>query len=47
MEDYWVETYGVLDIGLIHPPSNRIPYDEFLGGNPVRFTRVLTTNEIA
>ncbi|KAL2650374.1 hypothetical protein R1flu_018502 [Riccia fluitans] len=47
MEGSLVETHAVLEAGSVVPPGRRIPSGEVWAGNPARFVRVVTYDEIA
>ncbi|KAJ8634184.1 hypothetical protein MRB53_027520 [Persea americana] len=41
-----VETHSILEAGSVVPPGRRIPTGELWAGNPARFVRSLTDDEI-
>lgn len=47
MEGSLVETNSILEAGSVLPPGRRIPTGELWAGNPARFVRKLTYEEIA
>ncbi|KAL6011578.1 hypothetical protein ACLOJK_002026 [Asimina triloba] len=46
MEGSLVETQSILEAGSVLPPGRRIPTGELWAGNPARFVRSLTHEEI-
>ncbi|KAL9329891.1 hypothetical protein ACSQ67_004894 [Phaseolus vulgaris] len=46
MEGSLVETQSILEAGSVVPPGRRIPTGELWAGNPARFVRTLTHEEI-
>ncbi|ERN12362.1 gamma carbonic anhydrase-like 1, mitochondrial [Amborella trichopoda] len=46
MEGSLVETHSILEAGSVLPPGRRIPSGELWAGNPARFVRTLTNEEI-
>lgn len=46
MEGSLVETHSILEAGSVVPPGRRIPTGELWAGNPARFVRNLTHEEI-
>ncbi|KAJ6688387.1 DYNACTIN SUBUNIT P25 [Salix koriyanagi] len=46
MEGSLVETHSILEAGSVLPPGRRIPTGELWAGNPARFVRTLTHEEI-
>ncbi|XP_077227977.1 gamma carbonic anhydrase-like 2, mitochondrial [Tasmannia lanceolata] len=46
MEGSLVETHSILEAGSVLPPGRRIPTGELWAGNPARFVRSLTHEEI-
>src|ERR1044072_6613406 len=46
MEGSLVETESILEAGSVVPPGRRIPTGELWAGNPARFVRTLTHEEI-
>ena len=46
MEGSLVETNSILEAGSVLPPGRRIPTGEIWAGNPARFVRKLTHEEI-
>jgi len=46
MEGSLVETQSILEAGSVVPPGRRIPSGELWAGNPARFVRTLTHEEI-
>ncbi|RWW90378.1 hypothetical protein BHE74_00000507 [Ensete ventricosum] len=46
MEGSLVETNSILEAGSVLPPGRRIPTGELWAGNPARFVRKLTHEEI-
>lgn len=46
MEGSLVETHSILEAGSVVPPGRRIPTGELWAGNPARFVRSLTYDEI-
>ncbi|MED6216642.1 Gamma carbonic anhydrase-like 2, mitochondrial [Stylosanthes scabra] len=46
MEGSLVETQSILEAGSVLPPGRRIPSGELWAGNPARFVRTLTHEEI-
>lgn len=46
MEGSLVETNSILEAGSVLPPGRRIPTGELWAGNPARFVRKLTNEEI-
>lgn len=46
MEGSLVETNSILEAGSVLPPGRRIPSGELWAGNPARFVRTLTHEEI-
>ncbi|KAK7358658.1 hypothetical protein VNO77_00596 [Canavalia gladiata] len=46
MEGSLVETHSILEAGSVVPPGRRIPSGELWAGNPARFVRTLTHEEI-
>ncbi|XP_078433447.1 gamma carbonic anhydrase-like 1, mitochondrial [Wolffia australiana] len=46
MEGSLVETNSILEAGTVVPPGRRIPSGELWAGNPARFVRKLTNEEI-
>ncbi|KAH9298147.1 hypothetical protein KI387_029829, partial [Taxus chinensis] len=47
MEGSLVETHAILEAGSVLPPGRRIPSGELWAGNPARFVRLLTADEVA
>ncbi|GLJ44241.1 hypothetical protein SUGI_0924280 [Cryptomeria japonica] len=47
MEGSLVETHAILEAGSVLPPGRRIPSGELWAGNPARFVRMLTPDEVA
>ncbi|KAI3898721.1 hypothetical protein MKW98_000834 [Papaver atlanticum] len=46
MEGSLVETHSILEAGSVLPPGRRIPSGELWAGNPARYVRTLTHEEI-
>ncbi|PKU60472.1 Gamma carbonic anhydrase-like 2, mitochondrial [Dendrobium catenatum] len=46
MEGSLVETNSILEAGSVLPPGRRIPTGEIWAGNPARYVRQLTYDEI-
>ena len=46
MEGSLVETNAILESGTVLPPCRRIPAGELWAGNPARFVRQLTYDEV-
>lgn len=46
MEGSLVETQSILEAGSVVPPGRRIPTGELWAGNPARYVRTLTHEEI-
>jgi gamma-carbonic anhydrase len=46
MEGSLVETNSILEAGSVLPPGRRVPTGELWAGNPARFVRKLTHEEI-
>ena len=46
MEGSLVETNAILESGTVLPPGRRIPAGELWAGNPARFVRQLTYDEV-
>lgn len=46
MEGSLMETHSILEAGSVVPPGRRIPTGELWSGNPARFVRTLTHDEI-
>lgn len=46
MEGSLMETNSILQAGSVLPPGRRIPTGELWGGNPAKFVRKLTNEEI-
>lgn len=47
MEGSLVEAHAILEAGSVLPPGRRIPSGELWGGNPAKFIRLLTLDEVA
>ncbi|KAJ7517029.1 hypothetical protein O6H91_21G026600 [Diphasiastrum complanatum] len=47
MEGSWVESHAFLGSGSVVPPGRRIPAGELWAGNPAKFVRLVTADEIA
>lgn len=46
MEGSLVETHSILEAGSVVPPGRRIPTGELWAGNPARFVRALSHDEV-
>lgn len=47
MEGSLIEKHAILEAGSVLPPGRRIPSGELWAGNPARFVRLLTIDEVA